>query len=228
VRWILLPGLDGTGKLFAPLLEILPPHVQATVVSYPGNKKQSYDDLYRQVLTVLPSDEPFLLVAESFSGPIGIRIAAAAPKNLIGLALCASFATSPANTLEKALLSFLGGFMFKFHPPVWAVRRYLAGKNASPRLMQLFYDSIAQVSPGVMHDRLKMILKIDETENLHGITAPVLYLFGKQDKLVARKNFDLIATHLKQIKLREIDAPHFILQTAPAAALESLVEFSGG
>ena len=38
IRLVLLPGMDGTGILFEPLLEILPSDLHAKVVSYPVNE----------------------------------------------------------------------------------------------------------------------------------------------------------------------------------------------
>ncbi len=42
---VLLPGLDGTGELFRPFIEILPKDINALVISYPGNIKLSYEEL---------------------------------------------------------------------------------------------------------------------------------------------------------------------------------------
>jgi len=46
MKLVLLPGLDGTGKLFAPLIEALPSSIDIQVITYPLNKEQSYNELY--------------------------------------------------------------------------------------------------------------------------------------------------------------------------------------
>ena len=46
---LLLPGMDGTGQLFAEFLTTLPPTLTATVVSYPTKKFLSYSDLLQLV-----------------------------------------------------------------------------------------------------------------------------------------------------------------------------------
>ena len=73
---VLLPGMDGTGRLFKPLRDSLPEEMNVMTVSYPREEPLGYSDLLTLVRRSLPRD-PFVLVAESFSGPIGIELAAA-------------------------------------------------------------------------------------------------------------------------------------------------------
>ena len=76
---VLLPGLNGTGDLFAPLLAKLPDSLSATVVRYPAAEPLDYLGHEAIARAALPTDRPFVLLGESFSGPIAIRIAASAP-----------------------------------------------------------------------------------------------------------------------------------------------------
>ena len=69
---VLLPGMDGTGDLFAPLLSALPPALRTIVVRYPCDRPLGYAGRTRG-----PKDQPFVLLGESFSGPIAAAIAAA-------------------------------------------------------------------------------------------------------------------------------------------------------
>jgi len=39
---VLLPGLDGTGVLFSPLLSFLPPALSRQVVAYPFDTRSAY------------------------------------------------------------------------------------------------------------------------------------------------------------------------------------------
>src|ERR1700722_12941492 len=92
---ILLPGLDGTGKLFAEFLKALDLGVSASVVSYPPEVPLGYHELEPIVRAALPAHDPFVLLGESFSGPLAIRIAADPPPALKGLILCVTFASNP-------------------------------------------------------------------------------------------------------------------------------------
>jgi pimeloyl-[acyl-carrier protein] methyl ester esterase len=74
LRAILLPGLDGTGRLFDPLLKELPADLRAEVISYPTDAILDYAALEQFVEAALPRRDPFIIVAESFSGPLAIRL----------------------------------------------------------------------------------------------------------------------------------------------------------
>src|SRR5262245_52178733 len=92
---VLLPGLDGTGALLAGFRRTLGPGIRTIVVSYPPDPDIGYVALEGVVRALLPQDQPFVLLAESFSGPIGISIAASRPVSLRGLILVSSFARNP-------------------------------------------------------------------------------------------------------------------------------------
>jgi pimeloyl-[acyl-carrier protein] methyl ester esterase len=92
---VLLPGLDGTGKLFAEFLRVLDLNISTLVVAYSKDIPMNYDQLETLVTAALPTDRPFVLLGESFSGPLAIRIAARRPASLVGLVLCVTFASNP-------------------------------------------------------------------------------------------------------------------------------------
>jgi pimeloyl-[acyl-carrier protein] methyl ester esterase len=92
---LVLPGMDGTGQLLGRFLEALGPEVRAIVVSYPIAQALDYSQLEACARKMLPSDQPFVLSGESFSGPIAVSIAASSPNGLRGLVLCCSFVKNP-------------------------------------------------------------------------------------------------------------------------------------
>lgn len=61
---MLLPGLDGTGEQFAPLLRELPDSLVPLVVRYPRDRALDYDALLPIVVAQLPPDAPFVLLGE--------------------------------------------------------------------------------------------------------------------------------------------------------------------
>ncbi len=76
----LLPGMDGTGTMFSILSRVLPPRFEPRVIDYPARETLSYDALLARIEARLPTDQPYAVVAESFSEPLAIRLAAAKPK----------------------------------------------------------------------------------------------------------------------------------------------------
>ena len=55
---VLLPGLDGTDAMFAPLLESLPPWICPVVVTYPASGPNGYDDLLPLVQRAVTRTSP--------------------------------------------------------------------------------------------------------------------------------------------------------------------------
>lgn len=59
---ILLPGLDGSGRLFARLVAALGADVDARVIAYPADRALGYAELVEFVRPQLPKDRPFVLL----------------------------------------------------------------------------------------------------------------------------------------------------------------------
>lgn len=72
---IVLPGLDGTGVLLEDFAAALSEHFDVQVIPYPADKPLRYPQLCAFVRERLPPGD-FILVAESFSGPVALRLAA--------------------------------------------------------------------------------------------------------------------------------------------------------
>lgn len=70
---ILMPGFDGTGELFSPLIAALSPHHRPTVIRY--RDERTFDDYIDTASAALPERDA-ILIAESFSGPIALGLMA--------------------------------------------------------------------------------------------------------------------------------------------------------
>src|SRR5687768_1455482 len=126
---VLLPGMDGTGLLFADFVAALGAQVETQVLRYPPDEILGYAELEARVRAALPTDRPLVLLGESFSGPIAISIAATPPPNLRGLILCCTFARFPLPASIKALAKLLPT---PHHTSSRWVSRYLFGQHQSP------------------------------------------------------------------------------------------------
>jgi hypothetical protein len=90
----MLPGLDGTGLLFRPLVAAMP-DTGTKVVSYPNDKALSLDEHARWAIRNLPGGKA-VLVAESFSGLVALRVLQEARScGTRRRFSCASFASAP-------------------------------------------------------------------------------------------------------------------------------------
>lgn len=90
---VILPGLDGTGKLVSEFEQLFLEENLVTSIQYPADLLL-YDDLLDWVSKILPTDD-YILVAESSSGPLAVMIAANKPLGLRGIVFVASFARAP-------------------------------------------------------------------------------------------------------------------------------------
>ena len=219
---VLLPGMDGTGELFAPLLRFLEPDFDCTVVSYP-DRQADYAQHVEIARRELPKDRPFLLLGESFSGPVAISIAANAPPNLMGLILCASFATCPNRLLR--LLKPLTVFASPKLLPVAVAQRVLLGRFSTPALRSALERALSHVSSGTITARLRAMSELDMRERLRIVTHPVLYLRARSDRLVPDSAGDEILALARIAELATIDGPHMLLQAQPAECAARIREF---
>ena len=214
--------MDGTGGLFRWLIDALPRHYTCVPVSYDPKRPLRYDDLVAQVGTRLQaSGEPALLVAESFSGPIAIQLAAKPPRQLRGLVLAASFARSP---IASWLRPVVGPWLFSIPPPEWAVRRYIVGPEAPPELVDATMMSIRSVNARVMAQRLRDILAVDVLDDLQRARVPVRYMLADSDRLVGHER--AYAGLVGPADALELPAPHAILQRCPVEAARFIDEFA--
>jgi pimeloyl-ACP methyl ester carboxylesterase len=74
-RIVLLPGLDGTGALFEGFMRAAPAGVSLDVVALPP-KPSGYAELAEHLSSTLRLSPDTILLAESFSGPLAITLAA--------------------------------------------------------------------------------------------------------------------------------------------------------
>ena len=173
---VLLPGLEGTGVLFADLVSQLPSTVTVIVGKYPTQQFLSYAELLSYVRTIVPAGSPFVLVAESFSTPLAAMFAATRPSNLVGLILCAGFLTNPAKnwTLLGRILARRS--VLRIPPPHWFLERFVVGNNPPATLEANFREALREVDVEVLAARLREILNCDAREELRGTKIPLMYI----------------------------------------------------
>jgi pimeloyl-ACP methyl ester carboxylesterase len=225
VRLLLLPGLDGTGQLFRWLIERLPPSLQPTVVSYPADIS-SYSRLLPIVQSALPVGEQFVIVGESYSGPLAVLAAAERPRGLAGVILVATFARSPWPRWFSAFGQFVGAPLLRWVPRALVARALLGSGPESISLVQCWRESISALSPAVLARRLREVLSVDVTEALGRVEVPLLYLAARRDVLVSASAVRLIQRYARNIRVVTLDAPHLLLQVAPAEAARQISEFA--
>jgi pimeloyl-ACP methyl ester carboxylesterase len=215
--------MDGSGTLFSEFIAALPPGAESLVVSYPPDQPMGYDELEAFARAELPS-RPFVLVGESFSGPIAVALAAARPAALRGLVLIGSFVRRPIRVPGRlrTLLAVV---------PVWRVpARCVAvlafGRWSTEALHSRLFTAMAAVAPAVWRARLRAVLSVDATEKLRAVRVPVLYLRGSSDRMIPRSAWMLVKELLPSARLVELEGPHFLLQTKPVECAAHVTAFA--
>jgi pimeloyl-ACP methyl ester carboxylesterase len=221
---VLLPGMDGTGQLFKPFAEALKGKLEVRVVQYPTAGALGYEELEAVARSQLPPEGNFVILGESFSGPIAISLAATQPPGLVGLVLCSSFARTPLPAL-KVLSPFAKALPVK-QVPLAMVSYVLLGGFATPALRSALRSALAQVSASAFRERVKAVLSIDVTAKLKAVKVPLLYLLASQDRVVPKSAAKHITQVFPSTRVVTIEAPHFLLQVAPAAAASAIGTFA--
>lgn len=223
---VLLPGLDGTGVLFRPLLPFLSPEFQPVVVAYPPDRRLGYRELLPVVLAALPRSGPFLILGESFSGPLALLAAATRPAGLVGVVLCASFVRSPLRFGSTWLAPLVRPFAFRLCPQ-FVTARVLLGAWSTPALRALLAEALSTVRPGVLAHRVRAVLRIDVLKELQACPVPVLYIRASHDRVVSARALTCITAARPGVQVAQLAAPHLALQTQPGAASSAISSFFG-
>jgi pimeloyl-[acyl-carrier protein] methyl ester esterase len=222
---LLLPGMDGTGDLLLDFVRALPSEMHKKVPIYSRDRIWSYDDLVKLVESICEELQPDVILAESFSTPIAIRIAAGRPQNLKAVILCAGFAASPVGRLSRWPGRILAPVLMRVPLPASVIRFRLVGGDAPEALIEAVRNTISSVQPAVMTARLRAVLRCDVRSLLSEIDVPMLYLRAGQDRLIKQRSLQEIQSQKPDIRIATLEGPHFLLQREPEKAAEIVTGF---
>jgi len=220
---ILLPGLDGTGELFGPFVAALHSRFRTVVIQYPRSVSLGYKELVAFVRDKLPVDDEFVILGESFSGPIAISLAAQAPANLRGLILCASFVRCPLPW--PSLLNPLSHLLRFELIPASVLSLPLLGSFGNPAARQMFVNALSTVDASVLRSRIRSVIAVDVREEAASIKVPCLLLQASMDWLVPGRTANVIRERVPRLQVTEVPGPHMLLQISPAACVVAVEAF---
>jgi pimeloyl-ACP methyl ester carboxylesterase len=216
---VLLPGMDGTGELLKDLADRLARHRPVQVLAYPLDEPLNYSQLTAYVVERAPN-RPFVILGESFSGPIAIEIAATDPR-VAGLILASSFARHPLPALLAALTRLID--------PNWLPRRVVAatlmGSTSTPELADRLNKVLADLPREILQFRAREALRVNKRHRLSETKCPVLCLHGRLDRLVTRKQVNEIVAAQPRCEVQWLDSSHMLLATHSEAAAAAIDQF---
>jgi len=221
--WTFFPGLHGTSVLYEPIREMLPSGVVAEFMDLPSTGKQDYDTLTAWMQKTLPTGKKRLLIAESFSGPLALRLAEKRASEVAGIVLAASFCNTPFNP-GITLLPLRPLFMVK--PPRKALRHFLIGEDASEAELTALRAVVQSIPSSTLTRRVRAILELMEDDNPPLADLPMLILQAQNDNLIpweAQRKLEACYPHADT---HWIDSPHLLLQRCPGECLAHIRAFA--
>ena len=219
----MLPGLDGTGELFHPFISLLPSGLNPIVCRYPDDDHLGYSELSDFAWECCPLNEPFLLLGESFSGPIAIKIGAKRPPVLKGIILVNTFVTCPRLHLAKILRSFPGWAFTK--PPTLLLKNLLRGHEIGAEPLSAIRTVLRSLDSTMIRSRLASVIAVDVRYTAQDINVPVCVIQSENDVAVPRRARRLLLDSLMASESNKLKGNHFGLQANPAEASRIVSEF---
>lgn len=224
-RFVVLPGLDGTGELLREFATALSALGSVDALSYPADRALGYAALCDELAADARIDGDCVVIAESFAGPLGIALAARAKQPPRALVLSASFAVCPLPWLRR--LAPMTHWL-----PVHAIPRVLSnvlllGPWATPDWSRRLDAALRRVSAPVLRARLRAALEVDWRHELHALRSRVLYLQATADRVIPAYAARCIAAERPDLVRARIAAPHFLLQAAASSAVAAIARFLG-
>jgi pimeloyl-ACP methyl ester carboxylesterase len=219
----LLPGLDGTGRLYTPLLDAFQGDCDAEVLAYDAGCFSGYAALAEALGPALRRHTDTVLIAESFAGPLAVMLAHRNPRHVRAVVLAASFVRAPLPFSHAcaAVLDRLPAMSL----PVFALERVLAG-GMLPAPLRRELDAVLEAIPiDVLRQRALAALRVDVRRQLAALDLPLLHLQARRDRLIAARAGDEIVRLARNAQQVVIDAPHFLFQVAPVAAAGEIGRF---
>ncbi|MEE9913584.1 MAG: PAS domain S-box protein [Deltaproteobacteria bacterium] len=222
---VFMPGLDGTGKSFEPLLPLIAADARVTIVRYPTDKRLSFEETVECAAAQIPAGDPPVVIAESFSGPVAVRMIASGRVQARALVLCATFARSPHPVVWRIVRFLRLPFFIRPDMPKPFFSYIMGGDKQVAALLPLWRQVHADVPACVMASRLDLINRIDVTSDLRKLTVPCCYLQATDDRIVPSRCLKDFEHGIPCLSIKKIKAPHFILQAEPQACLTAIDDF---
>lgn len=222
ITLVLLPGLDGTGKLFAPFISELPSDLDARVVAYPTGKPLRLGEYADLVARALPGQRSVLL-AESFSGLVALTLLMRIDNAVSGVIFCGGFAEPPRPFLTRLAPIIRHSGPVLRAAPAFMLRQFCLGADASSAQLSRLRAILAEVDPAVLTHRLQLAAARHPFAHTR-FNTPCCYLQAENDRLVPSGAARWFATHFASFRLERIAGPHFLLQAQPAACAERVAD----
>lgn len=222
----LLPGLDGTGKLFEEFQLNSPKWAKPIIISYEHATNNSYTALIELAVSQIDQSTPHIILGESFSGPIAIELASHKNEMLISLILSASFINSPSTVSHIPVPSSFLEMAIATAPHQMLTKMFLLNGFDNQAILEKVTSVTNSVSNRVIAERLIEVQHVDATSAMKDVECPVLYLKSKHDRVVPHAAAEKVFSLNSRVSIIVIDSPHMILQCKPMESWKAITQFT--
>ena len=224
VTMVMLPGLHGSTRLFESALAVDWGGMRTCALALADQGPQDYEALATGLSATLPAGE-LVLLAESFSTPLAMRLAAGERARVKALVLVSGFCASP----QPGGLGWLPlQPILSLSPPAFLLKQFLTGEDATPELLAALTDATGRAPAATLAERVRVVLALREVDcpGLAGL--PVLLLQARQDRVIPWDAQSQLERHFPQSTCHWIDGPHLLLQTRSEECRDALLGFLTG
>jgi pimeloyl-[acyl-carrier protein] methyl ester esterase len=215
---VLLPGFHGSVALFSSFIALAPSWARCRPLALPNEGDQGFDALAEALLPELKPLEGFVLVGESFSGPIAARLAEVLGQKVALLVLC-----NPLVEIDLALPSGLAASILRSRMlPAWGAAVALTGGERALGTAAL--RELRLLSKKTLEGRLAAVFSATAGSLAAHLVAPLLTIVGSRDRLVSPQRALDVCSKVPRSTVVELDAPHLVIQTRPAEVWRAISE----
>ncbi|MER2491609.1 alpha/beta fold hydrolase [Catenovulum sediminis] len=211
MKVLLIPGMDGTGELFGPLLAELPSDVVSQVICLNDLITQTPIEQAVEIAALLGSEEVIIL-SESYSGYIAYHLSLLPNLNIKHVIFAASFLENPTwlSHFSKLLpLDFVRSGLI----PDIVLSFVLFAQCNDKKLVKLFKASLKSIDNSKLRHRLSVIANLVRPSE--SMSVPCTYVQANSDYLVSKKSVDVFKELCININVVRANGGHFIVQSNP-------------
>lgn len=218
---VLLPGLDGTGELFARLESYLASELDVTIVRYPDDPSLGYAG-YETIVRQAIGSRKVMLLGESFSGPVAVCVAATLGRQIEAVLLAATFLKNPWPSwiIRRATSIDPQATPAKFRD------RILMGAHGDPELQEKVEHIVQTLPRPVRAARLRAVAEVDVRKKFRALNIPVLALHGRNDWLVRKTPIQRAISRKGGARMIVLPAAHMLLQTRARECAGEILSFA--
>jgi pimeloyl-ACP methyl ester carboxylesterase len=216
---LFLPGFDGVAELREPFVAALAAHYPARALGYPNRAMGTLNGYVRHASASVSAQSRPVLVAESFSGLVAARWAAADP-HVAGLVLCGAFARAPVpwaalGASMPSMAQFLAAY-------VMVPTGFVSTDPARRRWSEALGTALRSLDREVIAERLRIIATEDVSGELKALRSPVAIVQFDDDVVIgasARAHLEACCANARVIR---VPGPHFAIETRPSESAEAI------